>query len=374
MGRSAVTADTMVSADGSGWFCEMVPSELTPAPLSTQRTSDVHARHTGLNLGPVRVSSVAFSRVCSRRAATPVRRDDPGSYQLALATQGAFNIARLRNASVVAGGLVLTDTSRPMENICFSDYGAVEAIVLQIPRTVLPLRSDRVDRILAQPGPVHAGAGGGTAKILADFLRSLHHHGPRCGPDELLRLGSVALDLATACLAQRLEAQARDETPVQTPAEAHAQAMLQRVLQFIDDNLDDRELTPQAVADRHNMSLRGLYTLFRDQPVSVAETIRRRRLARCHAELACPESSRRTVEAIAARWGFASATAFGRAFRNAYGITPGEHRAAARSLSTAPSVQEPCTPDVDRDRPGRERRGGSKRHPHHRDPAAPPTK
>lgn len=330
MGRSAVSADTRTPADGSGWFCEMVPSVLTSTPLSDQRTSDVHAQYTGLDLGPVRVSSVAFSRVCSRRVATPARREDPGSYQLALATRGAFNISRLRNASVVAGGLVLTDTSRPMENIGFSDYGAVEAIVLQIPRTVLPLRPDRVDRILAQPGPAPAGTGGGMAKILADFLHSLHHHGPRCDPDELRRLGTVALDLATACLAQRLGTQFQDEQPLQTPAEAHAQAMLQRVLQFIDDHLHDRELTPQAIADRHNMSLRGLYTLFRDQPVSVAELIRRRRLARCHAELARPESNHHTIEAIAARWGFASATAFGRAFRNAYGITPGEHRAAAR--------------------------------------------
>ncbi|MFI1104532.1 helix-turn-helix domain-containing protein [Streptomyces melanogenes] len=235
----------------------------------------------------------------------------------------------MRNASEVAGGLVLTDTSRPIENIGFSDYGAVEAIVLQIPRTILPLRPDRVDRILAQPGSVHHGADGGTAKILADFLHSLQRHGPRCGPDELLRLGSVALDLATACLTQRLGARARDEEPVRTTAEAHAQVMLQRVLQFIDDNLDDRELTPQAIADRHNISLRGLYTLFRDQPMSVAELIRRRRLARCHAELARPELSHRTVEAIAAHWGFTSATVFGRAFRKVYGLTPGEHRAAS---------------------------------------------
>ncbi|WP_344073964.1 helix-turn-helix domain-containing protein [Streptomyces crystallinus] len=298
------------------------------------------------------VASVAFSRVCSRRTATHGRRDDPGSYQLALATRGAFNMARLRNASVVAGGLVLTDTSRPMENICLSDYGSVEAIVLEIPHTVLPLQSETVDRILAEPSPLYAGAGVGTAEILADFLHSLHHHGPRCGPDELPRLGSVALDLATACLTQRLGAQARDGRPVVTPAEAHAQAMLRRVLRFIDDNLHDHGLTPQVVADRHNMSLRGLYTLFRDQPASVAESIRRRRLARCHAELARPESSHRTVEAIAARWGFASATAFGRAFRNEYGVTPGEHRAAARSLSTAPCVQQPCTPGADRDRAG----------------------
>ncbi|WP_369372815.1 helix-turn-helix domain-containing protein [Streptomyces sp. cg36] len=317
--------------DGTGWFCEMAAGEGESAPLS--------APYTGLDLGPVRVSSVAYSRVCSRRTTTSAQQRDPGSYQLALATRGAFNIDRLRNASGMAGGLVLTDTSRPMENIGFSDYESIEAIVLEIPRTVLPLRPDRVERILAQPGPAPTGAGGGTARMLADFLHSLHRHGPRCDPDELLHLGSIALDLATACLTQQLAARPRDETPVRAPAEVRTQAMLQRVLQFIDDNLDDHDLTPGAIADRHNMSLRSLYTLFRDQPTSVAESIRRRRLARCHAELARPESSRRTVEAVAARWGFASATAFGRAFRNTYGITPGAHRAANRASRTAPRAE-----------------------------------
>lgn len=77
---------------------------------------------------------VAFSRVCSRRTTTPVRLNEPRSYQLALATQGAFK-SPVAQCVRGGGGLVLTDTSRPMENIGLSGYGAAEAIVLQIPRT-----------------------------------------------------------------------------------------------------------------------------------------------------------------------------------------------------------------------------------------------
>ncbi|MEU5438196.1 hypothetical protein AB0G73_33220 [Streptomyces sp. NPDC020719] len=47
---------------------------------------------------------------------------------------------------------------------------------------------------------------------------------------------------------------------------------------------------------------------------------------------------------MAAQWGFASATAFGRAFRNAYGITPGENRAATRASCAAPRAERPHPP------------------------------
>ena len=151
-------------------------------------------------------------------------------------------------------------------------------------------------------------------------------------------MGSVALDLATACLAQQLDA------PEEAPADARAQVVLHQVLRFIDDNLGDPDLTPQLVADRHHISLRGLYALFRDQPASVAEAIRRRRLARCHADLARPELSHQPVRTIAARWGFVGATAFSRAFREAYGITPTEHRAATRRPGPARDVGKPRTP------------------------------
>ncbi|OAR24261.1 hypothetical protein A8W25_17675 [Streptomyces sp. ERV7] len=332
MGWSRESADTVSEEDRFDWFRERVSSGLMPVAIAAERPSGFRAEISQLELGVVQLSTFTFSPVSSHRNRAHVRQGDPEQYQLALVTQGTFRTAQLGNESLVTGGLVLTDTSRPMENASFCDEGQqTEAVMLQIPRSVLPLRSDRLDRLVAQ----RLGGGGGTAAILADFFRALVRRGPTCGPEELCRMGSVALDLATACLAQQLD------VPAEAPAEARAQVMLQRILRFIDDNLGDPDLTPQTVADRHHISLRGLYALFRDRPASVAETIRRGRLARCHVDLARPELSGRSVQTIAAHWGFASATAFSRAFREVYGITPTEHRMATRRTGVARNVEKP---------------------------------
>nr|WP_309238887.1 helix-turn-helix domain-containing protein [Streptomyces lunaelactis] len=309
----------MSCGDRFSWFCETVSSDLMPVSLSTQHTTGFRAKITQLDLGAVRLSTFAFSPVMSRRTSAHVRRGDPEQFQLALVTRGAFRISQLGHESVIDGDLVLTDTSRPMENEGVGADGLVEAVVLQIPRTALPLRSDRVDRLLGQRIPVS----GGTTAILAEFLGTLLSHGPQCGGEEINRLGSMTLDLATACLAQQLGA--LDEAP----AEARAQVMRQRINAFIEHNLGDPELTPQAIADRYNISLRTLYNLFREEPFSVAATIRSERIERCRVDLACRDLSSQPVQAIAARWGFSSATAFGRAFREAHGMTPTEYRTNA---------------------------------------------
>lgn len=316
---SDVSAAAVSSVDRFEWFSETVSTELMPVALSTKHAADFRAEITDLALDSVRVSAFAFSPVLSRRTAAHVRRGDPEQYQLAWVTRGALQVSQLGHESLVAGDMVLTDTSRPMENSGISEDGWVQAVVLQMPRSALPLRANRVDRLLARRIP----ASGGTAAILAGFLGTLLSHGPQCRTEELHRFGTIALDLATACLAQQLGA--LDEAP----AEARAQLMLQRITAFIEHNLGDPDLTPQTIADRHNISPRTLYDLFREQPYSVAASIRRRRLERCQADLACRQLRGRPIQAIAARWGFSNATAFSRAFRDAYGTTPTEYRANA---------------------------------------------
>ncbi|MFI6449381.1 helix-turn-helix domain-containing protein [Kitasatospora sp. NPDC050543] len=322
MGWSSASAGVVAPADRFEWFREVLSGDLMPITLSTEHTADFCAEVTNLELGPVQVSTFAFSSVRGRRTAAHVRRGDPEQYQLALVTRGTFHTSQLGQESLVTEGLVLTDTSRPMENITRCDDGQAQTVMLQIPRSALRLRSDRVDRLLSQRIPASTG----TAAILAGFLGTLLDHGPRCKPAELSHLGHVAVDLATACLAQHLGALE------EAPAEARAQVMLQRVTAFIEHNLGDPDLTPRTIADWHNISLRALYDLFRDQPTSVAASIRRRRLERCHTDLARRELRNQSVQTIAARWGFSNATAFSRAFRDAYGITPTEHRATALPL------------------------------------------
>ncbi|WP_284717387.1 helix-turn-helix domain-containing protein [Streptomyces sp. G1] len=317
MGSSVASETVVEREDRFDWFCETVSSDVMPVMLSTRHTADFRAKITDLDLGVVRLSALKCSPVLSRRTSAHVRRGDPEHVQLALVTQGAFKISQRGSESVVAGGLVLTDTSRPSEGVSAGGQG--EAIVLQIPRPALALRPNRVDRLLAQ----NLAADRGSGAVFADFLKTLLTHGPRCRPEELRGMGAIALDLATACLAQQLGDLGA------APAEVRAQETLQRIHRFIENNLGDPGLTPQVVADRHNLSLRALHALFADQDLSIAARIRANRLERAHADLARAEPGGQSVQAIAARWGFSSATAFSRAFREAYGITPTEHRASS---------------------------------------------
>ncbi|MEU0662014.1 AraC-like ligand-binding domain-containing protein [Streptomyces lavendulocolor] len=329
--RMGSPVESNAAEDRFDWFCEAVSSEVMPVMLSTRHTTDFRASIADLDLGVVRLSTVACSPVLSRRTMAHVRRGDPEHLQLALITQGAFSISQRGSETVVAGGLVLTDTSRPSEGTSIG--GHVETVVLQIPRPALVLRPDRLDRLLAKSMTADAGSGA----ILADFMGTLRTNGPSCRAQELRAMGSIALELATAFLAQQLG------DPGEAPAEARAQEIRQRIYRFIENNLGDPYLTPQVIADRHNLSRRGLYALFGDQDLSIAAHIRQSRLERAHADLAVRELSGQPVQAIAARWGFSSATAFSRAFRESYGITPTEHRALSL-LPTARKAQKPCTP------------------------------
>ncbi|MEU9233985.1 helix-turn-helix domain-containing protein [Streptomyces subrutilus] len=305
------------SADRFEWFCDAVSNHVMPVTLSTSHPSGFHADIADLELGSVRLSTLAFSPVLSRRTSAHVRKGDPEQVQLALVTQGAFRVAQRHHESVAAGDLVLTDTSRPSEGANVEERSTVA--ILQIPRSILPLRHDKVQGLLGR----RIRGDSGTGAILGSFLNSLVAQGPSCQPSELAGMGTVALDLATACLAQQFG------TPDAAPAEARAQAMLHRITRFIETNLDDPDLTPQAVADRHNISLRSLYSLFTDHPTGVAAYIRQGRLERARADLRRPQSNGHPIQAIAARWGFSSAPVFSRSFRDAYGMSPSEYRAAA---------------------------------------------
>ncbi|MCX4783237.1 helix-turn-helix domain-containing protein [Streptomyces sp. NBC_01264] len=312
---SLVTSDAVERDDRFDWFCETVSSDVMPVTLNTRHWADFRASLMYVDLGIAQLSSLTCSPVTSRRTSAHVRRGDPEHLQLALITQGTVRISQRGNESLVAGNLMLTDTSRPSEGACIGEQTGT--VILQIPRHSLALGSDRVDRLLARPLAADVGSGA----ILADFLKTLVARGPHCHPEELRAMGAVTLDLTTAFLARLLG------EPGQAPAEARAQETLQRVYRFIENNLGDPDLTLRTIADRHNLSLRRLHALFGDQPLTVAAHIRQRRLERAHADLVCRELSGRPVQTIAARWGFPTATAFSRAFRETYGITPTEHRA-----------------------------------------------
>ncbi|MFG2716055.1 helix-turn-helix domain-containing protein [Streptomyces goshikiensis] len=300
------------------WFSDLVSREVMPTVISSERPASFHAEAAVMELGELRVSRLAYSPLRSRRTPALIRRSDPEQYQLALVSAGAMSLAQHGNdCDAGVGDLVFWDTSRPSDARSPADDREQQLVILQLPRTVLPLRPRQLDRLLAR----RIAGGSGVTPVLASFMKSLVDHGDQCTPTQLRQLGAVAADLAAASLAQQLDAEE------QLPAEVRKQGLVQQIHTYIEHNLGDPELNPAVIAARHGISVRKLHQLFQAQDEGVHSRIRRRRLERCRADLALPGALARPVHLTAARWGFSGPAVFSRAFREAYGVSPTEFRA-----------------------------------------------
>ncbi|WP_328926673.1 helix-turn-helix domain-containing protein [Streptomyces sp. NBC_00190] len=316
-----LSADMVAPKERFDWYNDVVASSLVPVSLTSDQSADFRCEASVLDLGAAQVSAHTYGQLRSRRTSALIRRSDPEQFQLGLMVRGGMWMSQHGggDALVGPGDMILWDTSKQWEAATRAGDATMEAVILQMPRDALPLRAGRVDGLFGR----RIGGESGMGAVLARFMSSLRPHGAECAPQELRGLGSVAVDLAAAVLAQRVDAYG------ELPAEARACALRERIDAFIEHNLGDPALTPGLIAAAHGISVRALHLLFRDQPQSVAATVRHRRLERCRSDLARPELAARSVRDIAARWCFSSAPVFGRSFREAYGTSPGAFRREA---------------------------------------------
>lgn len=311
----------------------MVGDLVMPVSITSPYVERFRGTATALDLTHTDLSGFAFSPMSARRGAGHIRRADPENYFLFLVHGSPVGLEQNRsNALLRAGDMALFDSSHSMS--CeFLDEGRLSRVsLLRVPRSTLPLPQDHADRLLGTrlaPGTV-SGA------LLASYLTGLRTHAERSDPAELSRLGSVGLDLCAAYLA------VQSGGPGALPAETRRQVLLARIRAFVDHNLPDPRLGPDIIAAHHHISVRLLHSLFREEPETVAATIRRLRLERSRADLADPRLGHSKVGEIAARWGFRRPADFSRAFRRAYGMPPSDYRRLAL-LSGAGQTESPAS-------------------------------
>lgn len=131
-------------------------------------------------------------------------------------------------------------------------------------------------------------------------------------PEAAAGAGNAALELLGAALSTL-------STPASGTARRHE--LRQRVKGYIEARLGDPELSPRTIAAHHAVSERLLYALFEEEGDTVQAYVRRRRLARAHADLTRPGRDL-AIHQVARRWGFTDPAHFSRAFRAHYGYPP----------------------------------------------------
>jgi AraC-like DNA-binding protein len=245
-------------------------------------------------LGSFRSSALAFDRPPSLVASGGL---DHALVQLYV--EGGFTgLADDRPVTVEPGDIVIFDLSRTL-NTQASDFGNISLHGL----------------VLRAEAPFTG--------VLASYLVALVERMPTLGPAEADVAAKATAALVTTILSAQEERGAPAGRAIASP--------FRKVSLEIDRRLRDSALDPDTLASALGMSRATLYRTF-EAVGGVADHIRRRRLSIAAVAMAAPENQRRTLADIAFDSGFASESAFNRAFKLAFGLPPSQARKRSAQL------------------------------------------
>lgn len=135
---------------------------------------------------------------------------------------------------------------------------------------------------------------------------------------ELSEAESAAALEALVCLLRPV-LQQQETTP------SRRERQFGKVVALIDEHIQSETLRPEWIAGQTGMSVRSLYRMFADNGLVVAQYIKNRRLDLCARALrSAPDDEK--LAGIGYHWGFTDHSHFSTAFRQRFGISPGEYR------------------------------------------------
>lgn len=286
--------------------------------MRSEHEDNFRATMRVLDMGDAQISTMTFPSLEVVRTPKLIRQQsDREFYQVNCVLAGAGGASQGdRNTSIRQGQLVLVDSSLPFRGQLHGEAENYAAMIIQVPRELLPLPWKTVQRVSARPISGCQGLGG----VLWRWLTEANARAEEFTPADIPTLRSVTADLLAAVLGRCLDAE-----DTMTP-ESRRRALQVQIRDFIRRHLGDPSLSPATIAAAHRISVRYVHQLFAEEGTTAAAWIRGRRLERCRRDLANPHLQLRPIHAIAAQWGFIDPAHFSRAFRAAYGMPPRDYR------------------------------------------------
>ena len=162
-------------------------------------------------------------------------------------------------------------------------------------------------------------------RLFFNYTRSLHEELANLAPIDAAQCATHVHDLALMALGATREA-----AEVAAGRGVRA-ARLKAIKADVEQHLNAPDLAADAVAGRHGISPRYLRSLFESEGTSFGDFVAQRRLALAYRMLSDPRHAGDSIARIAMAAGFGDLSWFNTRFRRAYGMTPKDVRALARS-------------------------------------------
>jgi AraC-like DNA-binding protein len=285
---------------------------------------DIEKDHFGGSIrsnwvGRLMIAELASTAQDIRRTERLISRTDADYFQIALIADGVGRVMQDGREAVLRGGdCAVYETMRPFEWTFDADW---HAWVFTFPRGAVQLTDAQRRLLTARRLDASSGLTGVMSRFLLDVARHNEQLSDACAERVLVH----ATDLVLALLGDHVEECEAIHSSVR-------RSLMLRIKDYIEQHLPDADLGPTSIAAAANISPRYLHKLFEAESESVAAYVRGRRLAHCRRELLDPRFGERPISALAYRWGFNDLSAFNRAFKAAFGVTPRSLRAARRSV------------------------------------------
>ncbi len=251
------------------------------------------------------------------RPARKIRRDGFDHWELFAPVSGQARIEGRRASFAVAPGDLALDS---MASSYVRDWTAASFVTALLPRTALPGAE------AVRPGPL-------VGPFAAALREALASAGPRLAVASDAELeGFAGRFVAAAAAAIKGPGTAAPEAE-----DALAEILRDRVRRLIRQEIGSARLDVRRICRLAGLSRSGLYRLFESEG-GVAAMIQDTRLRLVRDDLRDPARAGVPIARIAEERGFHCVASFNRAFRRAYGCTPGEMRALAAAGAPAPTL------------------------------------
>ncbi|MFV0374107.1 helix-turn-helix domain-containing protein [Microbacterium sp.] len=295
-------------------FRAAVNDSFVPLRVSTAHAEQFRGVVSAVDIDDIHLTHIRATDHCVERTPDLIAADPAAFYKIGFMIEGTGLLVQDgRDALLGPGDLAIYDTSRPYSLTFGTSF---RTMVIMLPRASFPVPPEALASLTAVP----LRGDSGLPAMIGPFLRELATGFTELPDTTCRRLARNAVDLLATTFGHELGTHARAE---QDP---HLD-QLRQIDEFIDTHLADRDLGPSMIAAAHFISLRHLHGLFHRRNTTVSKHIKARRLQRCHRDLLDATHAQDSVVSIAARWGFADATHFSRAFKAAFGVPPGRLRA-----------------------------------------------